>query len=236
MTRTPTRDSADGQALHGQSSRRVVNQAIQAQAPVRLLIPLHDEVASATGILVGGDTATLILKLDGPAPAPDAIVPDQSLHVRLNIAGGPYVFETRVISGPTSRRNRQIVLQRPGRLSQIERRRSARRLLREPAEVELRTIDPVDGWEGTGAMLNVSPEGLACRLPDHESRRLTIGRRVRAAFRIGDPPQDFQTVCRITNLTLGGTAGTAIVGMGFVDDEREAILKTRLRAILESVA
>lgn len=205
--------------LRGAAMDRLFADWIRSQVPFRVLIPVGSEQISAAATWVAGKDSTWTLEWNAAVSGPEIIEAGCLLHFHVNLKEGPCAFDATVLQGARLGKREKVHVQRPKEILTFDRRRSARRMLQEPAEVVLRTIEPADGWECTAAMLNVSPEGLACRLPRSSASGLSIGRRVRAAFRLGRPPKDFSVAGRITNITIGGTPDSTILGIGFLHAE-----------------
>ena len=115
----------------------------------------------------------------------------------------------------------------------IERRRSTRRLLREPSEVTVRHEENGTGWRCSGNLLNLSADGIAVRLPVRDlPKTLTAGDTVQVTFRVGGDGTDFDRVCRIVNVTVGATPGRNVVGLEFIVDARSQPDRERLQAAI----
>ena len=115
----------------------------------------------------------------------------------------------------------------------FERRRSRRRRLHKPCEVQLHGVGDELGWQATGALLNVSTDGVACRLANQKAYDLCVRQTVRVVFRIGSSPTRFDLKAQITNLTAAGTPEHQVLGLEFVDD---ANLEAAQPALREAIA
>lgn len=118
---------------------------------------------------------------------------------------------------------------KPCDVVRTERRRSPRRRLREPTEVALRTTEMGAGWHGQASLLNISPEGIACRLTPADGAKLTIGQPLRVTLDLGSPPVAFDLAARVINITVGGTGDRLIVGLEFIADNSVDVNRQRLR-------
>lgn len=117
----------------------------------------------------------------------------------------------------------------------VDRRRSRRRELHEPTGVALFCTGKNDVWHCGAVMLNASIKGIACRVLDADSARLTVGRVLRVVFRIGDSTEPFDIPSRITNTTEGGTPGYRVLGLEFISDGDQPAERKRLMQALASV-
>jgi hypothetical protein len=102
----------------------------------------------------------------------------------------------------------------------FERRRSRRRRLQSPSEVHLRGLGDENGWQCAGVLLNVSHEGMACRISDQKAREVCLQQKLGAIFRIGSYPTTFDLTAMISNVTPAGTEGCQVIGLEFLDDAR----------------
>lgn len=117
----------------------------------------------------------------------------------------------------------------PGNVLRTERRRSPRRRLRAPTEVALRTTEMGASWHGRALLLNISPEGLACRLTAAEGAKLKIGQPVRLTLNVGTPLTAFDLAARVVNITEGCTADRLIFGLEFMADNNAVVNRQQLR-------
>jgi len=234
MTQTLCADARDARALDSASSKRILLQAVQAREAVRVLISVGGIETPATGRLEVSDASTLLVELFDPKAVGQLWASATALHVMFDIGNNQYVFETNVVEEPGGTAPGRLRLHRPKTLMAIERRRSTRTPLRNPAPVTLNSTGDDGSWQCSGDIFNVSPEGMACRVRESDAAILTKARKVRAVFRIGHHPQAFDLACRITNVTQGGTAERVVLGMGFVVRENPPETSARIQTALDS--
>ncbi len=110
----------------------------------------------------------------------------------------------------------------------FERRRSRRRRLQKPSEVRLHGLGDELGWHCAGALLNVSNDGIACRIANKDAGALCIGQTIQAVFGLGSS-RTFELTARITNTTPAGTAGHRVLGLEFVEDAKSKAAQAALR-------
>ena len=87
---------------------------------------------------------------------------------------------------------------------------------------------------GRGKLLNLSPEGIACRVPEASAKELTMGQVLQVAFVVGPSPDVFDLNARVVNVTEGGTRGQFVIGLEFVTDDRLEAGGDRLRKTLKA--
>ncbi len=115
----------------------------------------------------------------------------------------------------------------------IERRRVRRRRLHESTTVRFHAIDPALVDFSQARMLNLSEQGLACRMPQAQADRLRIGQTLGVVFRLNEMTEPFDIPARIVTITQGGTTDQRVVGMEFLDLPELQAQKTRLGRALE---
>ncbi len=115
----------------------------------------------------------------------------------------------------------------------FERRRSRRRRLHKPSEVQLHGVGEESGWQCAGALLNVSAEGIACRITNRHAYDLCVRQTLRAVFRVGVSPATFDLKVQIINITAAGTSEHQVLGLEFVDDAK---LEAAQPALREAIA
>lgn len=118
----------------------------------------------------------------------------------------------------------------------IERRKSRRRRFQEPAQVTLRAMSGSQKRHSRGALLNLSMDGIACRVREEDTDQMAVGQTLRVMFYLSRIPQEFDLIGRVISVTGAGSPGHAVIGMEFIDDEHLASVKEALRAALEDAS
>lgn len=211
----------------------VFERAVAEQSVVRLLVPAGPVERLVTGVLIGRRGHLLLIRLNEPAES-TALSGGLRVQGTLETGDVPYIFETRCDTSADAADQGRIRLELPNSLQAIERRRSTRKLLHQPTEVTLRNANGAASFSLQAAMLNLSAEGLACRVSTADATRLPRGLQVRARFCVGDDPEPFELICRITNETRGGTPDTVVVGMAFVDEKNPPLSQARIWSALKN--
>ena len=155
------------------------------------------------------------------------------LEATVEIDQRRYTFETRCMKAPVSVVPTILRVHRPARMTVTDRRRSPRRHLRGRTEVSVSGSDEHVSWCAEAVMLNLSTEGMACRLAEPDARRLAIGQTLGVAFRLGAINTPFDLNARVSNTTEAGTPGQVVVGLAFIADERLESNRTRLQRALK---
>lgn len=232
--------TGDLRQLDERSSREVLTRAVARRAGVRLLVATGGTEAALSGVLVGDDEHVLTIELEQRAKEMHVHLGSAALHVSLEMPDTTYFFETSCSEDSADRASGMLPLARPNTLRAFERRRSGRKSLRGSTEVTLSLVElaadvtPDQGWQCKAVVLNVSPEGMACMVRRIEAQRTDIGQTVRAVFNIGPATEPFVVTGQITNVTMGSTPDTAVLGMTFVDSDNPGPTKARLREALRN--
>lgn len=220
MSGTLTADTNAGQLLDHTSVDRILSQAATSTARVTVSTFSGGTESEWSGVFLGCHGPFLSIKPDSLDPPIGTLPTSSMLRVQVAIEGITYSFETRPLYADLGPGPGVIHLERPRAITQAERRRSSRRHLRQPTEV---TLSPITGDPDSSCkavMLNVSPDGLACRVARSQVECLDVGSIIQARFRLEHSTTDFDLCARVCNVTEGGTPGHAVVGIEFTSDDR----------------
>jgi len=115
----------------------------------------------------------------------------------------------------------------------VDRRRAARRNLHPSATVKLALWpESRDEHAFMGALLNLSPMGLACRVEESWNDALAKNVPVQATFQVRPGAQRFEVVGRVVSSTPGAEPGYSIIGIEFQFDEQALGTKRMLERAL----
>ncbi len=221
---------------------RVLAKALQVCAEIELHVRSEGVDYESPATLIGEDGSYLLLNRETqwrtgegesaqrPFPNSDARC---AVHVVMEVGDTRYAFDTRFPDTAAQSDPRVIQVFKPDTLWLADRRRSPRRRLQRPTEVVLRATGAEVRWRCKAAMLNLSADGIACRIPAADAASLGVGQTLLAAFRVDDSSPDFILQARITNLTEGGTVDQMVIGLEFIADASLMANQIRLRKALE---
>lgn len=213
---------------------RVLAEAINTKAPVRLHVDGDGVNADASGELAGGDDSHLLIRLTGPDPMSRTLLPDFPARVTMMVADVQYEFQAVCVEQSATPDTQVIRILRPGTITSADRRRSPRRLLRRATNVVLRAPDVDEEWQCNAAMLNLSPDGIACRMPEQHAGPLRLDQTIRVMFHLARSSQFFDLTARVSNITRGATPGQLVVGLEFAVDSGSQESRAELRRVLGS--
>jgi len=214
-------DTTAGQAVESRLIPEILRQAVSSRAPVRLRYGSTTAGTIIRGAVVGQEGETLLVRIHDGEPGA-AEHPEVELSAIATVHGVEYEFPTTRVPN-NLREPGTMSLAVPKHLFVHERRRSPRRTLQRSLSVQLtprKSADPapVDAEESMSAViLNMSPHGLACRLPASQATRLSVDGRLFVSFALGAGNQSFDFTGRIVSITEGGTPERVVLGIEFID-------------------
>lgn len=215
--------------LRRDASACALEAAIRTQAQIVVECPCLAGV-TLNGFLVSGDEQALLVELTGRPSCDLATFVDRNCRVQI-YADERYAAESRISGIPTWGTTRGLALERPAVLTVCDRRRSRRARLAPSSQVELE-------WQAAGkrhvhraTLLNISPEGLACRLEDIAATFIEPGRQIGLRFELPPQGRAFHLHAMITNKTPA-SVDHSILGMQFLRRPDDAVDLEALRILL----
>jgi hypothetical protein len=192
-----------------------------------------DPEACLAGILTADADGNLILEVREFESGTAQLLASSSLQAEMSLGSGLYRFETRC-AFPAQAEQHSLWLTPPTSVSVVERRKSRRRRFREQTQVTLRATSQSDSWRGQATLLNLSMQGVACKVSARDTAHTAIGQVLHLAFALQAGSQLLELTGRVTNVTETGSPNHAVVGMEFVEDDRLAAAQEALKASLDN--
>ncbi len=233
MTQTLTENATSLRELDPQASAKALAAASAARAPVWLQAGADDVRMTWCGAMTGVDGSNLTLEVYNLDSGLRAVLGSSILQATVVIDGTACLFDTRCKGEIPSAQSGVLRVARPLSILVVDRRRSPRRCLRQRCDVALHGTGPSSDWRCLAAMLNLSPDGVACRLPERDAQPVELGEILRLDFRPGGEVEKFRLRGRVVSMTPGGTPEHVLLGMQFIDDDYLESAKARLLAVLE---
>lgn len=211
--------------LDAEQSAHVLDQAVRAHPTVVLSSnPDRGPAAVETHLLDALPHAVLLRpRLIGALAWPFSR--DGACGCRMLMWPVHYLFETRVLEFHSD----LVILVRPESLTMLERRRSPRTRLARSCDVHLCWGATQTPRRAVGKLLNLSPEGMACRVDLATAEELSVGDSVEALLILDGDSERIELRAVVRSLTPGGSPNTCLLGVEFVVGGRSQSSIRRLR-------
>ncbi len=221
--------------LDSEASRQTLESAIRTQAQV-VLESAAIPNTTINGSLISGDERALLMEITGrPARDPAGLI-NVAAQVQV-FSDRRYCFATTITAAPRWGDTRALAFDRPEVITVLDRRRFVRARLAPSSLVKLEWKHAGVDHRRVATMLNISPEGIACRLDDATEPVIRIGGSLRARFTLPGQGSAFQLTATVSNATPA-SGGSTILGLHFDDaiDAQSQIerLKEALRSPLDA--
>ena len=216
--------------LDRESSQEVLDRSIRTQAQLVLESPAF-EGTTVNGYLISGDETALLMEMTGQP----SISVNRLLNVRCEIrlySDRCYGFSAIIQAVPTWGSSRCLALSRPTTVGLLERRRFLRARLAASTRVLIEWLADGVNHRHTATMLNVSPEGLACRVDSSVACVMEQGSRVRMQFSLPPRTEVLRFQAQVCNKTPA-SEGHTILGLHFEPRSEDADAFAALREILD---
>lgn len=205
--------------LDSEVSHRIIENAIRTQAQTVLESPAFPD-ATINAFMISGDQTALLMEVTSQLFAPAEQLLNAPCEAQL-YCDQRYRFATVINAIPQWGNSRSLAIARPKTISVIDRRRFLRAKLAPSTTVKLQ-------WQRAGvtqrhvaAMLNISPEGLACRVADGAAMAVEADDPVQVRFEFADLDRLFSLEAVVSNKTPA-SEGSIILGLRFARLPEEA--------------
>ncbi len=218
--------------LSSGASRQALEAAIRTQAGIVLDLPDFPE-KTIHGLLISGDDRALLLEVTSPALSS----PETLLNAQATATIGAesrYQFSTQITGTPRYGRSTLLAIVKPRKLAVLERRRFVRARLAPSSRVVIRWRAGEEQHSHNASLLNVSAEGLACRLAGDTASDIKQGTRLRVAFELPGQQGQFDLEAAVMN-KVPASEGCVILGLRFQENSTSLEQVAVLRAFLEKV-
>lgn len=185
-----------------------------------------------TGMIVGATPQHLMLELDGLDANGRKTLESSPFSVSFEVSGTRYAFTARCLAEAAGNDSALVYVSRPPVLPRAERRRSPRRRLREPSRIAIRSLATSPPVDRPATLLNLSLNGLACRLGSDVVNSISINDTLHVSFDLDRPASRFDLTARVTNITEGGSSDQTILGLEFLPDNMSELSRRKLESLL----
>lgn len=232
MTRLSADQPVDAHPPEQATSAEVLAEAVRLRRPVQISSATRSCAVIATGEAIEYDGKRLTISMPSWRANPEIRSTDGGLRISLDVGQVRYVFDTNRIECADSVGQSCIRVLAPSTIILAERRKSPRRQLRKTTQITLSSTSGRDQWRCVGSLLNLSPEGMACRIPEGEAQSPDLDQIVDVRFQLDDHSPEFELGARVVTRQHGSSRGQTLVGLEFVTDQRLQTARSRLEGAL----
>jgi len=199
--------------LDPKTSARILQEAVQAHHQVVLRTPAMRD-ASVNGYLISVDDRALLLEVTGRPALDFASLIDTSCEVQL-FGDQRYIFNATITAAPKWGESRSLAVSRPATIKVLDRRRFARAKLAASSMVTLQWTRRGALHRQSASLLNISVDGLACRIDDAAAAASINGASdLLVSFRLPNHTRSFELRAVVANRTPA-SAGGVILGLQY---------------------
>ncbi|HWL93395.1 MAG TPA: PilZ domain-containing protein [Phycisphaerae bacterium] len=201
---------------------------MKTRAPVILESPVFDG-ATINGFLVAGDAHALLMEVTGRP----AVKLNELLDIRCDgqlYGERRFSFSTRLTATPTWGQTTALAFERPAKLVVMERRRFLRAKLAPSSKVALRWEKNRVVHRHEASLLNISADGLACRVQDAVAANIERNALVQISLDVRG--LEVADVSAIVTNKMPGSEGCHLLGLQFVRAEGDVPKIAALRSLL----
>lgn len=231
---SPGRPQPAARLRRGPASVGTVAPALEVGMPIRLFPRAAGGWGARTGRVVRFDDDGWVVEVHAPLDGDLQLSPGRTLRCVLQGNDPPCDFWTRVLSVSDNGVVSQVRLARPSSLRPLH-RRSPRARLYSSTPVRLRPMQP-RGRAVDAALMNVSADGLACRLPASSDVQLVAGCEVWTTFRLEGVESLFELPAVLVYRVPAGTPALDVMGLAFVGAAAMPSDRDRLRTALRTLS
>lgn len=211
---------------------RRLEQAVRAATHVELAAKGLADGMSLRGRFAASTAEAVVVRLehkDDPRPEPSTYC-----DATFKMSGEEFLFTSVVLGVSQVPGGVDVELSYPDCIQMWQRRRFLRAAIADSTTVWLGAPGDAGAGSAEGRLLNLSQEGLACRMQVAAADTCAIGDRVGLAFELNSAGSPFRFEGTVISKTAGGTPGTIIVGVHFDMDQCACSERERLARALHA--
>ncbi len=216
--------------LSPDASTNTLDSAIRSQSPIVLESAAFPNV-TINGFLISGNETALLMEVTGRPALDPAKLEGAQCTVQM-YTDRRYQFSANVSAVPQWGGSYSIALDRPGVLRVLDRRRFLRANLAPSSKVTLDWPDAGGRHSQSANLLNISADGMACRIKDSVAVSIEKRTRLKATFEMPGRGEPFELEAIVSNKTPA-SEGCTILGLQFVTARRDARAISELRIAIQ---
>jgi c-di-GMP-binding flagellar brake protein YcgR len=232
MTSLLTEPTEKTTELSPEESENAIRLAVDAGVLLHLKPGERRAYPGLFATLVALEGATLSIDVNLNEDSGRSLFAAEVLKAAFTLNGRRYAFRTRCLKIDAVVQRGTVALAAPSTVTLLQRRQSRRYKLRSPGRVSI-WLSEGDTTPTVGSILNLSGEGIACRLPAAEDHKVGVGQPVRLRLDLQGQSQENELTGMVTNVTPAGTTGYVVLGIQFLPDANLPASQELIAAALE---
>jgi len=234
MTRATLQGHVHAADVDGPATESLLRRGAQRRAPIGLVLTGERLSRRLAGELLNLSDGRLEIRLESGESWRPCLTSASLIEARLELDGKRYVFGTRFAGWSSSHAGGVFYLEAPSALRISDRRRSPRRRFRRATSVTLRTDGSGPRRVAEGVLLNLSADGLACRIRRRDLQGVRPGLTVLTDFFAEGSAEPFTLSARIVSVIDASARHQKVLGLEFVNDQNHQRVRARLKKLLDA--
>ncbi len=214
--------------LEGDSVAKALECAVRDKAQVVILTPEAD--TPLDGFFISADADALLIQLTGHPVVDVAALTGRDCEIQVH-ADRHYQFTSRITGAPVWGQSHALAVSQPSFVALIERRHFRRASLAPSSKVELQWTDAGGSHRHFATILNVSSDGLACKVDEAVASAIESRCSVSLTFQLPWLDEPYLLKASISNRTPA-SEGCTILGFHYSTGSESAVRLARLRVEL----
>lgn len=221
--------------LDSTASTAVIEQATELETTVRIFADTDLSAVLMEGTLTHVTDQYLWLLVTHKNTSSLAVNVLATLLAEFTLGKVTYQFDVLSMDESSERDDQLVQIPKPATVAVTERRRTRRRQFHDATDLTLKPIDCDSAAPIRVALLNVSTDGLACRVPESALESIPSDRPLAVSFALPASGHTFELTGHAVSRTEAGTPGHWVVGLEF-EKGRHSEQRSRLRQALKDFA
>ena len=214
------------------ASAAVFEQAAELGTTVRIFADTDLSVVLVEGALTDVTDQHLHVLVTRKNTSSLAVNVLATLQAEFTLGKVTYMFDVLALDEYPDSDVQSLQIPKPATIAVTERRRTRRRQFREAADLILKPIGCDSAAPIRAALLNVSTDGLACRVPESALESIPWDGPLAITFALSANSHTFELTGHTISRTEAGTPGHWVVGLEFEkgrQTEQQSLLRQALR-------
>ena len=223
--------------LDSTASTAVIEQAAELETTVRIFADNDLSVVLMEGALINVTDQHLRIWVTHKNTSSLAVNVLATLKAEFTLGKVTYAFDVLALDEFPDSDDQSMLIPKPPTIAVTERRRTRRRQFHDAADLTLKPIGCDSAAPIRATLLNISTDGLACRVPDSALELIPAEKPLLVSFALSPNGHTFELTGRQVSRTEAGTPGHWVVGLEFEEDrqtEQRTLLRKALRDSSES--